>query len=98
MQDHSGKHSTVETRCKSGDSSSDIIERSIEAFEATSSYRTAFEVKTSSADVTSKTNGEAAYYAGHTVYSKMSIALDPPDQQDVNEMLFLPPDLYLRTT
>ena len=49
-------------------------------------------------DVTSKTNGEAAYQAGHTIYSKMSIAVDPPDEQEVNEMLFLPPDLYMRTT
>src|SRR5947208_15434369 len=84
--------------CSSGDSASDIIERSIEAFEATSSYRTTFEVKTSSEEVNIKTNGEAAYQAGHTVFSKMSITLDPPDQQDVNELLFLPPDLYLRTT
>src|SRR5437870_4614373 len=84
--------------CTGGDSPGDTIARSIDAFEATSSYRTAFEVTISGEDVTSKTNGEAAYQAGHTVYSKMSIALDPPDQQDVNEMLFLPPDLYMRTT
>src|SRR5439155_2061045 len=79
--------------CTGGDSPGDTIERSIDAFQATSSYRTAFEVTVSGADVTSKTNGEAVYQAGHTVFSKMSIAVDPPDQQDVNEMLFLPPDL-----
>ena len=84
--------------CTGGDSPGDTIGRSIDAFQATSSYRTAFDVTISGEDVTSKTNGEAAYQAGHTIYSKMSIAVDPPDEQEVNEMLFLPPDLYMRTT
>src|SRR5438876_7937133 len=51
--------------CTGGDSPGDTIERSIDAFQATSSYQTAFDVTISGEDVTNKTNGEAAYQAGH---------------------------------
>src|SRR2546428_5504889 len=84
--------------CTGGDPPGDTIEPSIDAFQATSSYQTAFDVTISGEDVTNKTNGEAAYQAGHTVYSKMSIALVPSKQKAAYEMLFLPPDLYMRTT
>src|SRR5207244_12875431 len=52
----------------------------------------------SSEGPTTTTKSESAYPAGHTSYSKMSIAVPPPDSPEVNEMRCLPPDLYMRTT
>jgi predicted Zn-dependent protease len=81
-----------------GDSPNAPIERSIDAFRAISSYRIGFEDETSGDEASIKTRGEAVYQGAQTIFSRMQIVVDPPIEQVVNELLFLPPDVYLHTT
>lgn len=75
----------------------DLVAASREVLGKQQEYAVRFKITEQAPDATYTTEGEAAYQAGELAYARMSLNGGPESGRDVNELLFIPLDMYLRT-
>jgi len=84
------------TACRGGLSPTEALAASRESFAELESFQARFHFKIDADEVSATTEGQAAYQSDDLAYSRHVFAGDAPGQQEIAELLFLPPDLYLR--
>jgi archaemetzincin len=84
------------TGCRGGLSPTEALAASRESFAEIESFQARFHFKIDANEVSATTDGQAAYQSDDLAYSRHVFAGDAPGQEEIAELLFLPPDLYLR--
>ena len=82
--------------CRGGLSPTEALAASRESFAEMESFQARFHFKIDADEVSATTDGQAAYQSDDLAYSRHVFAGDAPGQEEIAELLFLPPDLYLR--
>jgi predicted Zn-dependent protease len=82
--------------CGDSLSPSEALAASRKNFTDIETFQVRFQITTEADDLRATTEGQAGY-EGHTlVYSTVSSGGGMPEQEGISELLFIPPDLYLR--
>jgi len=84
--------------CGGGLSPIEALAASRDSFNEIQSFQVRFQVTIGTVDLGTTTEGQAAYQSEHLAFSTMSLTGSAPSEQEFNEVLFIPPDLYFRAS